>query len=198
MLFEFKTVVGLITVVVSIIGYIPYFHDMLAGKTKPHAFTWLIWGILNAIAFAGQLHGKGGPGVWAVGVTATALFVIFIVALRKGEKQIKFFDWFCLASAAVALLLWLITDDPLGSVVLITIIDALGFLPTVRKVLTKPFQETLSTYQINVLKYALIVLALRNYSLVTTLFPLAIGIMNALFVLLIINRRRAVQLQNTH
>lgn len=190
MTIDYKTALGLLAAVISIVGYIPYFRDMLADKTKPHAFTWLIWGILNAIAFAGQLHGKGGPGMWAVGITAAALFVIFVFALFKGEKHLKPFDWLCLGGAGVALLLWLATSDPLGSIVLITIIDAFGFLPTVRKAYAKPFQETLVTYQVNTVKYVLIVLALQHYSLITTLFPLAVGVMNGMFALMLISRRQ--------
>ena len=103
---DYKTIVGVIAVLISIFGYVPYFRDIISGKTKPHAFSWLVWGVLNAIAFAGQIHGKGGDGTWAGGLTALALFAIFVLSLIKGEKRIKLFDWLCLAGAAVSLLLW--------------------------------------------------------------------------------------------
>ena len=190
---DYKTIVGVIAVLISIFGYVPYFRDIISGKTKPHAFSWLVWGVLNAIAFAGQIHGKGGAGTWAVGLTALALFAIFVLSLIKGEKRIKLFDWLCLAGAAVSLLLWAITKQPLGSIILITVVDAFGFLPTVRKAYSKPYQETLLTYKINTVKYFLVVLALQNYTLVTTLFPLAVALMNALFVAMLIIRRKQVQ-----
>lgn len=190
MTLDYKAVLGVIAVVISIFGYVPYFRDIISGKTKPHAFSWLVWGVLNAIAFAGQVHGKGGAGVWAVGLTAVVLFAIFILSLIKGEKNIKPFDWLCLAGAGVSLLLWAVTKEPLGSIILITVVDAFGFLPTVRKAYNKPHQETLITYEINTLKYLLVVLALQNYTLITTLFPLAVAIMNALFVGMLIIRRR--------
>jgi len=186
---EYKTVLGIIAVVISIFGYVPYFRDILSGKTKPHAFSWLVWGVLNAIAFAGQIHGKGGAGTWAVGLTAVALCAIFILALIKGEKNIKPFDWLCLSGAGIALVLWFLTSQPLPSIILITVVDAFGFLPTIRKAYAKPRQETLITYEINTVKYLLVVLALQNYSLVTTLFPLAVATMNALFVGMLILRR---------
>jgi hypothetical protein len=187
---DYKTILGFIAVVISVFGYAPYFRDIFSGKTKPHAFSWLVWGVLNAIAFAGQVHGSGGAGTWAVGLTAVVLFAIFILSLVKGEKNIKPFDWFCLGGAAIALVLWIITDRPLISIVLITIVDALGFLPTVRKAFSKPHQETLITYGINTMKYALVVLALQNYTAITTLFPLAVALMNALFTAILIIRRQ--------
>lgn len=192
MALEYKAVLGAVAIVVSILGYIPYFRDIRSGKTKPHAFSWLVWGVLNAIAFAGQIHGKGGAGGWAVGLTAVALFAIFALALGKGEKNIKPFDWLCLGGAVLALVLWVITSRPLTSIILITVVDAFGFLPTVRKAYTKPLQETLTTYEINTVKYLLVVLALQNYTLLTTLFPLAVAIMNGLFVVMLLFRRRQI------
>lgn len=187
-----KETVGLIAVLISIIGYIPYFRDIFSGKTKPHAFSWLVWGVLNGIAFAGQIAGKGGPGAWAVGLTAVALCAIFVLSLLKGERDIKRFDWLCLGGAAVSLALWFATSGPLLAIILITIVDAFGFLPTIRKAYNKPHQETLITYEINTIKYFLVVLALQNYTLVTTLFPLAVALMNAAFVGMLILRRRAL------
>ena len=190
---EYKTALGLIAVIISFFGYIPYFRDILSGKTKPHAFSWLVWGVLNGIAFAGQVNGNGGAGTWAVGLTAAVLISIFILSLFKGEKNIKPFDWICLSGAALALVLWFITSQPRPSIILITIVDLFGFLPTVRKAYVRPRQETLITYEINTVKYFLVVLALRTYTLVTTLFPFAVAVMNALFVAMLIIRRRRVK-----
>lgn len=187
---DYKTALGIVAVVISIFGYVPYFRDIFAGKTKPHAFSWLVWSVLNAIAFAGQVHGKGGAGTWAVGLTALALFWIFILAVKTGERNIRPFDWICLSGAAAALLLWFLTKQPLASIILITVVDAFGFLPTIRKAYGKPYQETLVTYEINTVKYLLVVLALENYTLVTTLFPLAVAIMNGLFVVMLVVRRK--------
>lgn len=192
---EYKGIIGIVAVVISVFGYVPYFRDILSNKTKPHAFSWLVWAVLNAIAFAGQIHGNGGAGTWAVGLTAVALFAIFALSLIKGEKNIKRFDWLCLSGAALSLLLWFITNEPLLSIILITVIDAFGFLPTVRKAYAKPYQETLITYEINTIKYFLVVLALQNYTLITTLFPLAVAIMNGLFVAMLIIRRQQIQLK---
>jgi len=190
---DVKSVIGLIAIVISIIGYVPYFRDIFSGKTKPHAFSWLVWGVLNGIAFIGQLHARGGPGAWAVGVTATALCTIFALALVRGERDIRRFDWLYLGGAAAALCLWGLTEKPVLAIILITIVDLFGFLPTVRKAYAKPHQETLSTYQINTLKYLLVVIALQHYTLTTTLFPAAVALMNGAFVAMLVVRRQKLQ-----
>ncbi|MFZ1812578.1 MAG: hypothetical protein WAU02_03620 [Candidatus Saccharimonadales bacterium] len=189
---DYKTYISLVAVIVAFISYIPYFKNIFSGKTKPHAFSWLIWSILNAIAFAGQLYDSGGVGAWAVGFTAIALITIFLLALRYGEKDIKPFDWYCLAGAGASLILWAFAKDPLGSVILITLIDALGFLPTVRKAYRRPHQETLVTFVLSTIKYFLVLVALQHYSVVTVLFPLSLVIMNGLFVIMLVFRRKKV------
>jgi hypothetical protein len=189
---DYKDTLAIAAIAIAFVSYIPYFRDIFAGKTKPHAFSWLVWGILNAIAFAGQIHDKGGTGAWAVGFTALVMFIIFSLALYKGEKNIKLLDWICLVGALVALGLWFVTNGPLLSVILITVIDALGFFPTVRKSFNKPHEETLTTYVLSTIKYLLVVMALHSYTVVTVLFPASLVLMNGLFVVMLIVRRRQV------
>ncbi len=189
---EYKTLLALGAIMIAIVSYVPYFRDIFRGKTKPHAFTWLIWGTLNGIAFLGQLSDSGGVGAWALGFTAIATLSIFGLSLFKGEKNIKPFDWFCLVGSFLAIVPWLLTNDPLLSVVLITLIDVIAFMPTVRKSVIKPHQETLITYFLSIFKYFFIVGALENYTVVTVLFPFVIGFMNLAFVVFILVRRRSM------
>ena len=90
----------------------------------------------------------------------------------------------------VALVLWFVTNSPLASVILITIIDAFGFYPTVRKSYRKPQQETMITYVLSGLKYVIALFALQNYSVITYLYPASLVFMNFAFVGLLIVRRR--------
>lgn len=187
--FDVKLVLSLLAVSVAIVSYVPYLKDIFKGKTKPHAFSWLIWALLNGIAFFGQLNDGGGVGSWAVGFTALATFFIFFISLFKGEKDIRPFDWFCLLGALLALIPWLLTNDPLISIIVITVIDIVAFLPTFRKSFHKPFEETLLTYSLSVFKYSLVTIALQNYSLITLIFPLSMVIINLVFVIFVISRR---------
>ena len=85
---EYKTILGIIAVIIALAGYVPYFRDIFRGKTKPHAFSWLVWASLTGIAFFGQIFDKGGAGAWVTGFTAVVSFAIFFLALKKGEKNI--------------------------------------------------------------------------------------------------------------
>lgn len=188
-----KTLLAITAIVLAIIGYYPYFKDILKNKTKPHAFTWLIWATLNGIAFWAQISHGGGAGAYAVGFTSLVTFAIFVLSLQKGEKNIKTFDWFCLFGATLALIIWAITNQPLISIILITAIDIIGFLPTIRKSIKRPYEETLSTYIVGLIKYLLVIFALSNYSAVNVIFPAGVVAIHIIFIMILLIRRGVVR-----
>jgi hypothetical protein len=186
---NYKIILGYIATIISFGSYIPYFISIFKGTTKPHAFSWFIWALLTAIAFAAQLTDHGGAGTWVTASTAIACFAVFALALVKGKRDFSSFDWWALASALLAVLLWYFTKNPLLSVILVTLIDALGFLPTFRKGYFDPRGEAISLYMFSTLKYILGIIALENLTVVTWLFPASLVLTNGLFVLMVLVRR---------
>lgn len=190
---DYKIVIGFTATLIAFLSYIPYFRDIFANKTKPHAFSWLIWGVLTAIGFFGQVSDGAGPGAWVTGFSAVICFVIFILGLVKGRTNIVFVDWVSLIGAGIALILWPLTNSPLLSVIFITIIDALGFFPTFRKSFAKPHEETLITYFFSGFKFLLSLFALSNFSIITALYPISLVVMNWAFILFLMIRRKRIK-----
>lgn len=186
---------GIAASVIGIIAYVPYFRGIFSGKTKPHAFSWLVWSVLTGISFAIQLVEGGGPGAWPIGITSVACSAVFILALIKGDRSFPFFDWASLTVAFVALALWLVTSEPIPSVILICMTDAVGYFPSFRKGFLKPFEETATTFALDEVKLILSLFALDTFSIATTLYPLVILILNGLYVLMLLIRR--VQLKKS-
>ncbi|MDR3492139.1 MAG: hypothetical protein P4M12_08895 [Gammaproteobacteria bacterium] len=186
---DYKFGFALAGIAASIAQLLPYIRDILRGKTRPHAFSWFVWGLPCGIIFAAQLVKGAGPGAWTTGITSLLCTIIFILSLHYGEKDIKFVDWVCLAFASIAVALWAITKDPVGSVVLITLSDVLGFVPTLRKSINKPYDETMSAYTIAGFKWIFSLLALNAYSFTICLYPLAMIVSNWLLVILLMVRR---------
>lgn len=164
---EYKIFLGYLAVIIGIVSYIPYITNIFRGKTKPHAFSWLVWAVLTGIAFAAQVIENGGAGTWVTGATALTCMVIFILALFKGNIKFSFFDWSSLIAAFTAMLFWKLTNDPLIAVILVTLTDALGFFPTFRKAYYKPYEETTITFAISSIKFAIAIIALSSFSIAT-------------------------------
>lgn len=184
---------GLLALAIGLISYIPYFRGILADQTKPHAFSWFIWGLLTAIAFFAQVTSGAGPGAWVTGFTAIVCFIIVGFALVKGEKKITLSDWVTFIAALATLPIWYATDNPLYAVILITLIDALGFYPTFRKSWHKPQEEVTVTYGLSAVKFAIALGALQNLNWTTALYPASLVLMNGAFVIMVLWRRNVAK-----
>lgn len=194
---EYKLIFGVIAVVLNLSSLGLYFHGIFLRSTKPHPFTWLIWGIVSSVAFFAQLSGGGGAGAWSTGVGSIACLSIAALALSFGEKHITKLDWACLAGALMGIALWLVTQEPLLAVVVVTVVDALGFIPTFRKAYHKPYEETMGTYVLAVFSFMFAIAALDSLNLTTVLFPLYIVVSATALAILLVVRRRALPLYGT-
>jgi hypothetical protein len=187
--FTFQEYIGILSILVSLTGTGIYISSILRKKTKPHLYTWLTWTILPAIGFFAQRHGQAGPGAWASGTGAFASFIIVCLAFKYGEKHKTNSDRIALIVSLLAIIPWIVTKDPLGSVILISLIDLIAFFPTFRKSWSKPFQENLLNYTISALAMMLSLFAMHKFTLTTLLYPFAFVIGNFGFVLFCLWRR---------
>jgi len=194
---NYKIVMGFLSALIGVVSFIPYFRDIFRGHTKPHTFTWLVWGVLTSIAFFVQLVEDGGPGTWITGVSALACFVVAFLAMVKGETHIVLVDGLSLLGAFISLIGWWLTQKPLVAVILISLTDAIGFIPTIRKSYHKPQEETASTFALSGFAFFLSLFALESFSLTTWLYPVSIVVLNTLFVTLLLVRRRKLNAEET-
>ena len=168
-----KEIFGLLSLVLSVVSYVPYVRSIFVANTKPHAFTWLVWGTVMAIAFFAQLSDKAGAGSWATGLSAA----------------------FCLGIGVIitflAIPLWIVTSDPLWSVLLVTAIDAVAYYPTFRKSFAKPDEELAFKYVLTVIRYLFSLLALEHYTVVTSVYQF-VSIFMELGIVIMLLWRRAV------
>ncbi|MGZ9097674.1 MAG: hypothetical protein ACXW30_05195 [Micavibrio sp.] len=186
-----QEMIGLLASLIGLYAFLPYLRDIFRGKTRPHVFSWGIWASLPAIVFAAQITEGGGAGAWVTGLFAICNFTIFILAFKYGEKVIARGDWIMLAGASLAIPLWLLTDNPLWSVMLICLIDILAFGPTFGKSWHKPHEETLQTYIMCAISFFLSVFALETLNLSTILYPATLVGTNVAFVIMVFWQRRA-------
>jgi hypothetical protein len=175
---DYKILLGVLTILIGVVSYSFYFRDLLRGRTKPDAFSWLIWGVLASVIFFAQSAKDGGPGTWATAFTAVVCFLIAATAFFRGKSRLKTIDTLSLIAAAVGVALWYYTNNPLFTVLLSVGIGAVGFVPTFRKAFDRPREETAITYFLNGLKFLIAILALDSFTLVTWLYPAALVFLN--------------------
>jgi hypothetical protein len=191
-MYDIKIIVGLITVILTFVGYVPYLRDTVKGKTKPHVYSWFIWGFITLLIFTLQFSGQAGAGSFTTFAAGLICLVIFAFAFRNGNKDITRMDTVFFILAILATVIWIFAKQPVISVVLLSAIDMLGFVPTIRKSWNKPYSETLFTYALNTFRFVLTIYALQVYTIVTSLYPITWVIANGSFSVMLIIRRRYV------
>lgn len=185
-----KELLAAVAIVLTVTMYAPYIRSIHAEHTRPHVFSWLIWSLSAFVVFAAQLVDKGGAGAWPIGVSGLVTAYVAVLAYRnRADTSATRTDWIFLAIALAALPCWLLTSNPLLTVLLLTGVELTGFGPTFRAVMTRPHDEHIGFYSLAAMRSALTVAALENYSLVTTLFPAAKGVVSVMLVALIVYRR---------
>lgn len=186
---EYQVILGTVSAILVIAGYLTYFKEVLFGGVKSHAFSWLIWGVLNALVFFASTSKGAGAGAWAVGASGGLNFAIFGIALFKGEKEITLTDKACLLAAFLGIAVWAITANPLWSIILLTAVDVDGSVPTFRKAYKKPAEESVTIFALSAISYFMSLFALQTINLVTFLYPATLVITDTVFVLLVLYRR---------
>lgn len=188
---DYQTILGVVAVLIGLAGYVVYFWGIFKGEIKPHAFSWLIWVIITAIGFFAQIAAGGGPGAWVTGFTAVMSIILVFVGLGSSSRVlITKTDWIFFAFSLLAIPVWYFTGDPLWSVILITVIDAVAFVPTFRKAYFHP--QTESTFHASCagIKFLFGIAALETFSLTTVLYPASLVIANLGFVAMLVARRK--------
>lgn len=188
---------GALSIVMMVCSRTGYFAGIARGRTHPHVFSWLIWGTISSIGFAAQVAEGAGPGAWARGFGSATCFLLVFISFFKGEKDIRRADWATLAAALSAIPLWMITKTPFWSVLIVCFIDTIGYIPTVRKSWLKPREEQAVSYVFSCLGAGFSLLAIKQYTPSTWLYPLVLFFTNGLMWAYLMARRRALETVGT-
>lgn len=172
-----KQLFSLTAIGLTFVAFLPYIRSIRRGTTKPHVFSWVIWGLSTIIVFFAQLAGNAGIGAWPIGVSGViSMYIAWLAYRRRADTDITRSDWLFFLAALSALPFWYLTSDPLWAVIILTVVDVAGFGPTIRRAWVRPQEEQLMFFALVTIRNFLVLLALEHYSLTTVLFPAAVGL----------------------
>ncbi|WP_428354348.1 hypothetical protein [Methyloprofundus sp.] len=156
----------------------------------------MIWSCCTFIVFLAQLDDKAGVGAWPIGVSGIiTVYVALLAYVKKTDNMISSIDWLFFILALSSIPLWYVTSDPVFSVIILTVIDLLGFAPTFRKAYSRPFEEQLTFFVLMAVRNLIAIAALENYTLTTVLFPALSAFACLIFIMMVSVRRRVVKIQ---
>jgi hypothetical protein len=189
----FHQIFSILAVAIAVASFFPYLRDILARRTTPHIYSWLIWAVLQLTATMAILRENtlwSAAGTGAIGLVS---LVVFLLAFKYGTKNITKFDTACLVGAFIAIGVWIFLDNVMFSIILVTIIDLIGFLPTYRKAFREPYSETVILYVCSAFSNLFSLFAITHYSVESTLYVASLVVTNAIFVGVVLARRKVVR-----
>ena len=85
-MFDLKFIFAILSTIILVIGFIPYFRDVFLKKSKPHLFTWLIWLMTQGTATAASLYGGGKWGAAGFIIGTVLVAGMFLLSFKYGTK----------------------------------------------------------------------------------------------------------------
>src|SRR3989304_3466609 len=193
---DVKIILTVIATAIGVVAFFPYLRDTFSLKTKPHAYTWLIWAITQGTAVFGIWYGGGGWGALNLTIGTLFVIVVFLFSIKYGTKNITKSDTAILIAALSAIIVWWRLDQPLISVIMISVIDVIGYIPSFRKSYQEPWSETLISWILFSTSNIFAILALEEYNLLTVTYLAAITSANIALFLFCFFRRQFVPKPN--
>jgi len=190
--FDFRLFVVLLAAAFGTgVGMVPYLRDVFRRRTQPHLYTWLIWSITQGTAAAAAWH-DGGWSALYIGLGAMVALTVTALAFRYGTHNITRGDTIALVLALSAVPVWWALDDPLLAVLLVTVIDVVGYIPSFRKTYQEPWSETPATWLVFTMANTIYLLTLERFTWPTAGYMVAITLCNFIMFGISTLRRRRV------
>lgn len=162
---------GIAAASLVVAAYIPYMIKIFKDAVKPHPFTWLIWTITSTSIFFLQLSNGSGAGTYGTATMAIISCCVFLLSTRRGMPKVKYIDVICLIVALLGISVWLVIKEPIISIVLLLSVELIGFLPTLLKAWSKPYEDSAALWGLTGLRHTMSFLAVQQHNIITVLNP---------------------------
>ena len=189
--FSFKDLMGALSVAIALFSYALYVWKTFRAHARPHPLSWLIFGVLSATGFLIQLDQSAGAGSWVMGVTAAVCFMLCLIGFWQGERTFPWYEWAFLAAATIVFAFYLWSQQPAAAAILASIVNVLGFGPTLTKAWSRPHSDSASTFMLNGLKFVPSLFAMDSVTIATCVLPASLVVTNLAVSAIIYMRRKS-------
>lgn len=187
----FEHVLTLIGALACALGSYAYLRDTLAGRTKPNRISYLMWGVTPLIGVGAAIEAHAD--LWAlvpVLLAGVLPLLIFCASFLNPESYWKLrpFDYICGILSLLALIAWLVIDQPHLALILAVAGDGFASYPTIKKSWQHPETETAIAYLAALVGVILAIPAIPQFTLENTAFQGYLLLMNSTLVIAVYQR----------
>lgn len=171
-----KEVFGIAALMLSLGANVPYIIEIVKGQVKPERISWFLWTLLGLTYYFSALFAEGAT-LFTFGELIGPV-IILVLSLKFGVGGRSRFDLISLAVALIAFALLFIVEGVLLGLLLALIVDGIGAMLTIRKLLIDPSSESKWFWGIGAVSGTLAIISLENYNVETLLFPVYVVILS--------------------
>lgn len=185
-------IIGMVSVIIAFVGFFPYFMSCIKKETKPHMFSWLVWGVTGFAVYFGQQEHDAGAGAWVVLAESVLCSAVGIYAIFYGEHHFTKSDWISLGFAVLGISIFAVSDNAELALCVLAAVDIIAFYPTVRKSWGSPYEEQMGLYALSTLSLVVSCFALENYDFATMFNLLLVIVIQMGLIAMVMHRRFAM------
>lgn len=197
MLSRIQDVIGVISGLVLLYAFLPYWKAIKAGEIQPKKATWFVWVVGDAIGFIGQLADHTATIILGAAVFCAAY--TFYLSLERGESGWTVTDKICLALSGTALMMWGVMHfvhsqhAPDYAIAFSMLSLIIGAWPTWKSVWIDPTSEDEKAWKIFVASSALALFAIKKGTFADIVVPSTFFFIDSLVLGIILARKRVLE-----
>lgn len=182
---------GILAGVATGLSYVFYIISILRKKTIPARASWMIWCVLNFVVLTSYHSLKATTTIYVPLAYTFGTVIIAILSIFYGVGGWTKFERRCFAVIIISLVIWKITGSALLALSMNILIDAVGTLPTIKKVYHDPKSEDKLAWILFFVGSFLNVLAINKFTLEIALYPIVLFIaIGTVFYFIFIHKRK--------
>lgn len=162
---------GRLSVIISVIGVIPYLWAVFNQGVRPERITWAIWTAVVLLSVFAYDAAGAGESIWFLIGDLFVTGVIFLVSIFKGQGGWGKLDVACLVVALFGLLVWQTSNDPIWQLIGVLTADMIAIVPTIKKSLDDPLSENPTTFFASSFAALLGIFSVGEWNVVLLFYP---------------------------
>lgn len=186
---NYHFVFGITGGIFSAIAFIPYVVAIIKKSSKPNRASWIIWNVTNVILLVSYFSVGARATIFLPIIYVFNAFIILILSFRYGASLWSRLDYISLFVAGFSLIIWFLTKNPLTALLMNLVMDAVAYLPTIKKSYLDPFSESRIAWLFIFLGTCLNLLAVNSFSFGVIIYPIVMFLMNGALLLVLFRKK---------
>ncbi len=181
-------------ILITVLGLTSYgvgVKQMINNTYAPSTFSRVIWLLLSVNSLVGVILSQSSESsILLAGIIVLGSLAICITSFWKGTRTYGKLEYFCLFLLILSAIVWIFYDAPLVNVGLSLFAHFVGGLPTYKRVLENPLNESKIFWLLFFLSSLLSVFASESFILKLMIVPIFFTIFDGSMFLLTLRNKK--------